>query len=345
MIKIQNIYHMLAYVYSQLRQKQFLNAGTEEFENAAGLLATLLSRGVRQQLKQGIYREYQDEREQLALVRGKIDVAQSVKTRSVLLKQLVCEFDEYTIDNRLNQIIKATIRVLLGADISFEQKLELNRLLVHLREVTDIDVRKVSWRFRFNQHNQSYRVLMSVCQLVAEGLLQTDSKGTVRVLDYLHEGQMSDLFERFVREYYVKNHPRLNARATMIRWAGENDSLEFLPIMGTDTVLSAGSQTLIIDTKFYETPMLERHGARKYRSSHLYQVFAYVKNLQAQKDEGAEVSGLLLYAASSTGEVPTRFFDLSGSQVGVMAVNLDQDFAKIEKQLDEIPARLLAGSR
>ena len=58
MIRIQNIYYMLAYAFQVLREQVYKSCGTEEFENTADLLSAILSKGVATQIKRGLGRTY-----------------------------------------------------------------------------------------------------------------------------------------------------------------------------------------------------------------------------------------------------------------------------------------------
>ena len=97
-IRIQNIYHMLAYAFQVLREQGYRDVATEEFDNTAELCAAILARGISSQLKRGLGREYVDKTEALSSLRGKIEVTESVKTRSVLRRQMVCSYDEISVD-------------------------------------------------------------------------------------------------------------------------------------------------------------------------------------------------------------------------------------------------------
>ena len=171
MIRIQNIYHMLAYAFQVLREQGYRDVATEEFSNTAELCAAILSRGISTQLKRGLGREYVDRTEALSSLRGKIEVTDSLKTRSVLRRQMVCSYDEFSVDTRMNRILKATCGLLLRSDIDKARKKELKRLLVFFSDVNDVDISTVDWHMRFDRNNQTYRMLMNVCWLVAEGLL------------------------------------------------------------------------------------------------------------------------------------------------------------------------------
>ena len=60
-IFIKNVYYMLAYAFTNLKQGLYENIAGEAFDNIHNLFAailSLLSQGMAKQLKQGLYREY-----------------------------------------------------------------------------------------------------------------------------------------------------------------------------------------------------------------------------------------------------------------------------------------------
>ena len=57
-ILIRNVFYMLSYAFQVLKQTNFRSMETEVFEDAEDLMAGILTRGVSQQLKQGLYKEY-----------------------------------------------------------------------------------------------------------------------------------------------------------------------------------------------------------------------------------------------------------------------------------------------
>ena len=346
MIRIQNIYHMLAYAFQVLREQGYADVATEEFDNTAELLAAILARGVSSQVKRGLGREYLPRAETLATLRGRIDVTETVKTRAVLRRQMVCDYDEFSIDTPMNRILKATMRLLARADIDKARRKELRGLLAHFADVADIDLMHVDWRLRFNRNNQVYRMLMNVCWLVAEGLLQTQKDGSVRLADFLDEQRMSRLYEKFILEYYRREHPELQAEASYIKWALDDvprgaymadDALDMLPAMHSDVMLSQGSSVLIIDAKYYAQGTQCHFDKRTYHSDNLYQIFTYVKNKEAEL-AGAEhtVSGLLLYAGTDEEAQPDGTYLMSGNRIGMRTLDLDQPFETIRAQLDAI---------
>ena len=339
MIRVQNIYHMLAYAFQVLREQGYRDVATEEFPNTAELCAAILICGTNSQVKRGLGREYIDRTSALSTLRGKFEMTDSLKTRSVLRRQMVCSYDEFSIDTPMNRILKATIMLLLRSNTSKERKRKLKRLLAYFGDVSDVDLATVNWQMRFNRNNQTYRMLITVCWLVAKGLLQTQEDGTTRFSDFLDDQRMSRLYEKFILEYFKREHPELDVGAPHINWALDDGVDDMLPTMRSDIVLSLGETTLIIDAKYYSNVMQHQYDTYSIHSHNLYQIFTYVKNREAElarADVPHEVSGMLLYARTDEKIQPDVVYKMSGNQISVRTIDLDAPFEDIRKQLDEI---------
>ena len=337
MIPVQNIYYMLAYAFQVLNENGYKDIATEQFDNVGELCAAILAKGVSIQLKRGLGKEYIPQTEALSSLRGKIDIAESVKTQSMLRKQLVCAYDEFTVNSYMNRIIKSTMELLIRSKIRPVQKKELRKLLVFFGDVESLDVREINWKLQYNRNNQSYRMLINVCYLVVKGLLQSNSAGATKLMDFLDEQRMCRLYEKFILEYYRKEHPEIKANASQIPWQLDDDFGAMLPVMQSDIMLSKGSTTLIIDAKYYSRTTQSQYGVNTLHSGNLYQIFTYVKNKDAEYgDEPHTVSGMLLYAQTDEVVQPNHVYQMSGNQISVRTLNLNLPFEEIKVQLDGI---------
>lgn len=337
MIPIRNIYYMLSYVFRLLKEQGYKKIATEEFHNVADLCAAILIKGIASQLKQGLGREYIPETETLSALRGKINVSESIKTMTMLRNQMICTYDEFSVNSRMNQIIKTTVRMLMYANISKERKKDLRKQILFFSEVDEIDLNTIDWNIQYNRNNQTYRMLIAICYLVVKGLLQTKNDGTVQVMDFLDEQRMCRLYEKFILEYYRKEHPEITANASQISWKLDNDISDMLPVMQTDIMLSQGNSILIIDAKYYSHTMQTQYDTRSIHSGNLYQIFTYVKNKEAELDDKPHiVSGMLLYAKTDEKQFPNYTYQMSGNKISVKTLDLDCDFGKIAEQLDAI---------
>ena len=333
---------MLAYAFQVLNEQGYRNIATEDFENTAELCAAILARGINIQIKRGLGKEYIPRTEALSSLRGKIDITESIKTQALQRKQLACSYDEFSVNSYMNRIIKSTVLLLLRADITKARKKELRKVLVFFDDVDVIDLYSVNWNMQYNRNNQTYRMLISICFLVVKGLLQTQSDGTTKLMDFLDEQRMHRLYEKFILEYYRKEYPQITANASQIPWQLDDDMSAMLPVMQTDIMLSHGEKTLIIDAKYYAHSTQIQYDKHSLHSGNLYQIFTYVKNKEAElADRPHEVSGMLLYAKTDEDIYPENAYRMSGNRIEVRTLNLDGDFDSIRKQLDGIAEKYL----
>jgi len=340
MIRIQNIYYMLAYAFQILKEKTYSNVATEEFKNTADMFASILITGLSIQIKRGLNREYIEEKETLSGLRGKIDVTSSIKKQTFIKQQLVCDYDEFSIDSYKNQIIKTTAELLMKSDIPLLKKRELRSLMLYFKDVKTLDPYSINWNLQYNLNNQTYRVLISICYLVIKGLLQTTSNGKLKVMEFLDEQRMSKLYERFILEYYKKEHPQIKTASSQIDWALDDGISTMLPTMQSDITLSYDRRALIIDAKYYAQTTQLHFDVRTLHSNNLYQIFTYVKNKSVL---GGKVSGMLLYAKTDELIQPNQKFKMSGNTICVSTLDLDCDFSQVSSQLDTIANDFISG--
>lgn len=325
---------MLTYAFRVLNEQGYKKIATEEFSNIAELCAAILCKGLSIQIKRGLDREYVEQEEALSSLRGKINISESIKTRTVFQKQLICTYDDFSVNSYMNQIIKTTMLLLLNSDISKTRKKDIRKLLLFLDEVDVLDVHLINWSLRYNRNNQTYRMLISICYLVIAGLLQTNIDGTTQLMDFIDEQRMCRLYERFLFEYFKKECPQISVSASQIPWVLDNDMSAMLPIMQSDIMLTYEKKILIIDAKYYSRTTQSFYDSHTLHSNNLYQIFTYVKNKASQiQEEGYEVSGMLLYARTDEIFQPDNAYRMSGNKISVSTLNLNCDFSEIVSQL------------
>ena len=334
MIKIQNIYYMLSYAFKVLKGQEYVKCATEEFENTADLMAAILSKGIAIQIKRGLIREYIEVTEPLSSLRGKIDVTESIKTQTLIKQQLICTYDEFSVNCYMNQIIKTTVELLLRHDISKVRKKELRNLMLYFKDIKTLDINQINWKLRFNRNNQTYQMLINICWLIIKGLLQVDNQGNMKMQKFLDEQHMHRLYEKFILEYYRKEFPMLKVSASQIPWNLDDEENHMLPVMRSDIMLSYGEKTLIIDAKYYAHTVQSQFGVKTLHSNNLYQIFTYVKNLDVSNS--GNVSGMLLYAKTDEEILPNNEYRMSGNKISVKTLDLNCDFNEIVVQLNKI---------
>lgn len=338
MIPVQNIYYMLSYAFQVLNEQGYKNIATEQFYNTTELMAAILEKGIEIQLKRGLIKEYIPKTETLSSLRGKIDIAESIKTQSMLRKQLICTYDEFTVNSTMNRIIKSTVELLLRSNISKQRKKKLRKLMIYFGEVDLVDLHTIDWNIQYNRNNQTYRMLISICYLVVKGLLQTQSDGSTKLMDFLDEQRTCKLYEKFILEYYRKEFKnQLVTNASQISWQLDNEENSMLPVMQSDIMLQRDDRVLIIDAKYYQHSTQVHFDKYTIHSGNLYQIFTYVKNKEYElREKEHTVSGMLLYAKTDEEIYPNNVYQMSGNQITVRTLDLNLPFDEIAEQLDTI---------
>lgn len=124
--------------------------------------------------------------------------------------------------------------------------------MLFFSSVDTIEPASIKWTtIRFQRSNQSYRMLISLCQFILEGMLLTTGKGEYKMASFVDEQRMCRLYEKFILEYFSKHYRDLDVRASQIPWALDDGVGTMLPIMQSDITLSYGNKVLIIDAKYY----------------------------------------------------------------------------------------------
>ncbi len=340
-IFIKNVYYMLAYAFKRLNKEDYRELAKERFDNIHELFAEIIALGVTNQVKQGLYREYVPMQEELSVMRGKLNINDTIRLQVQKKQKLACEFDEFSEDNLYNQILKMTmLRLVRTQNLKKDQRQKLKKLMIWFDNVTLIRPEMIPWsRLTYQRSNSNYELLINICYLLLDGMLQTTEDGQFRLMHFSHD-QMNLLFQNFVLNFYKKEFPDIKASSKQLYWSEDNSNplVKFLPVMQTDILLETkqSDRKLIIDTKYYEKIMLQNHEKFSVSPGNLYQILSYVKNMD--KDNVGNVSGLLLYARTDEDYFPSdgEPIAVGNNLIDVKTLDLNTDFECIRTQLRTI---------
>ena len=336
MIPIRNVYYMLSYVFHKLKDGVYVRCATEDFPNVVDLLAEILILGLSAQLKRGLEKGYHPITESTQSIRGKINLSESVCTLSRLKGRMVCEYDCFDENCYRNRILKTAVQVLLHQDICYKQKQRLRKLLHYFRDVEEIAPELICWRQQYNRNNESYQLLMGICYMILRNLIQTQENGCMKLKQFFDEKDLCRLYEKFILNYFRREHPELRSSSEQIAWALVGNRNPLLPVMQSDVILRDGKKTLIIDAKFYTDNLQHRYGySHSIHSLNLYQIYTYVDNYRRlHPDE--EVYGMLLYARTDALLQPDIEIPMHDTTISVRTLDMNREFRDIAAQLDRI---------
>lgn len=329
---------MLCYSFygEQLNLKDEAKLGTEAFENIYKLFSLLLCLLLKREVKKGIHREYINTNEELKTVHGKIDINKTINNNSLTGKKIYCEFSDYSDNCLLNQIIKTTLFYLLKSDeIGNTVKDEIKRMLNYFLMVDLIDIRSIRWeQVKFNRNNLSYKYIVDLCQLILNGLIVSDEEGDNKFKEFLDDTRVSAIFENFIKAYFRKHYPELNASSRKLYLSDK--PIMNIPMMKTDITLEYDNRMLIIDAKFYSKILKESYNSncKTISNSHLNQIYVYVDSQDPNKT--GNVKGMLLYA-QTINEPSVEFgFSMIGHDIFIRTLDMNEEWDNIRKRLNLI---------
>ena len=338
--KVKNIYYMLCYSFygEQLNEKDESSLGEEAFENIYNLFSLLLCLILKKQIKKGLHKEYINVDDELSTIRGKIDLNKTINNNSLVRKKIYCDFDEYSENCLLNQIIKTTMFYLLKSNkIGSTIKDEIKRLLNYFSNVEVIDIKSIKWdQVKFNRNNLSYKYVVDLCRLILKGLIVSDKNGNNKFKEFLDDTRISAIYENFIKAYYRKHYPELNASSKKL-YLNDKPMLDFIPMMKTDITIEFEDRMLIIDAKFYNKILRENYlnaRCRTISSNNLYQIMAYIDNQDPYKT--GNVSGMLLYAQTVNEPTIDIKQQLNMHTIMVKTLDLNESWENIKTQLNNI---------
>ena len=315
-------------------------AGIDKSPDLPNLFAKLLSAGTRKILRRGLDRGYKTFTEELVNPRGRLRLDRMIKEATRLRGSAICDFDELTHDILHNQVLKVTLTNLASCpDVEKETRRDLRSLARRFHDVADIQLSDHCFRrVVVSRNNREYMFLMRLCEFVFWSLMPDERGGTARFQQVFNDDvRMSAVFEDFLRNFYELNRTEYRVRAEAPEWyvtdTTEGDRV-FLPRMLTDITLRHRDHTIIVDAKFYPTPLVQSHRGEgeRVRSQHLYQLITYLQHERVRHDRG--LSGMLIYP--DVGRSVRLRYRLLGIPILVATVDLGKEWRDIETELHEL---------
>lgn len=270
-VTIKNFFGMLEYAY-HLKSFNFIEGlnSCESLEEFYQRLAYLLAQKIIERSRTGLYRTYISKADNLAYIRGRLDVRQAIK--KPWDTKLKCHYQEYTADIEDNQILAWTLFIICRSGLCQETILstihQAYRTLHGLVSLKAFSGRNCLIR-EYNRLNGDYQLLHALCQFFLDNTGASHEKGNNTTLPFLVD--MAQLYEVFVAEWFKSNlPPHLFIKSQEIIKIGNNLTFK------TDLVIydvATKKPRYIIDTKY----------STKLKSEDIAQVATYALTKECQE--------------------------------------------------------------
>jgi 5-methylcytosine-specific restriction enzyme subunit McrC len=346
-IPIRNLWHMLLYAWNELPANGLLTSGeVESAPTLDALFALVLIRSMQQRLRTGLGHSYVDQSKSLRGVRGRINFSESLKEHSFDRGEANCDFQEYSANEPRNQIVLATVTKLIQTGEFGPDKAEADAVRHSLRllsrSLDGIDLIELSpaliARQLSIQNDQDYRLMLSVCELILQRQMPLEVEASQPLPGLDRDALiLYRIYERFVANFYrikLKGW-EVNAQKRL-DWHAEEPN-EHLPAMIPDLILQEQKtgRMIVLDTKFTAGSLVENQwGKPVYDSSHLYQLYAYLRSQEHLSESHRVATGILLYPSAHFSVSET--LQLQEHLVRLECTDLAASWQDVEKQLLEV---------
>ena len=276
-------------------------------------------------VRQGIARSYVDVQDNLAFLRGKLQLTEHLKQNMFQGNRFYCEFDEFEANRPINRLVKRALEVV-------QRESRDRRNLQHCRELlfwfdrvpssTDIvrDFRAV----RQDRLVQHYAPAMPTCRLILEGLNPLTRGGENRTISLLFD--MNTVFQDYVVAMLAKQFPDwdINAQVRGYHLVERfNGKPHFGLVPDVELCHKRNSSRAIADCKWKLLDDAESNWGIS--RSDMYQLYAY-----CQKCLPSQVSScvFLIYPKTDKFSVPLGpfYFDKNATQkLYALPFDLEQD--------------------
>ena len=246
--------YMLVYAYDIRLSHEMLFAAQNEEHRIFEVFIRLFSDELLNEFKQGVFKKYITLQENLKVLRGKYLLEKNLT--NFYHQNLYCEFDEFSMDNELNQFFLYAIRMFQ----KYSSYVNLHRCEAVLDEVDYFNVDFKRLNIHFDRMNSRYKKSYEVAQLILRKLVPMTSAGTQKSFAFLFD--MAEVFEKFVGRLYQE----IDA-TTQLQVQKNFGNLQLKPDIITEI--------MIIDTKYKSVKDRDELAAHD-----KYQMFTYGANFK-----------------------------------------------------------------
>lgn len=235
-------------------------------------------------VRRGLPHRYREREDDLAFLRGKLDIPRQLARHSVRPDRLACRFEELSVDTPLNRVLKAAVTrlaLMSGSDTNLRRLAELAARF----EFVGRSPAPAREPVRLDRTNTAFHRLYRLAQALLAGQWQSTTSGDSEGFGLLFP--MNDLFEKFVgRTMRAVLAPRsVNLQHTgnyaleggyAVKGNGEGKRLFALR---PDIVVDGD---IVIDTKWKELNA-EKETTLGVSQDDVYQMLAYARAYQAKR--------------------------------------------------------------
>ncbi len=344
MIAIENIYYILLYAWDHYEEGKAINLDLDDCPDLPNLFSNILVNASKRLIKKGLHKDYITNSQELSFIKGKVNLKKTLKKNTLLKGKIYCDIDYLNIDTIPNKIIKRTLLNLkANKNLSFKNKNKIAPILEYFEKCeASLSINNYLKQLKLNNNNYYYRLAINLCKIINYIQVPSNKKGEFLFKNILEdEITMSSVFETFIRNFYKIEQEKFKISVDRFNWDIEADleASKLIPSNITDVTLRSNDKTIIIDTKYYKSPLAtNQYGKKQVRPDHLRQIISYLMNFENREGPDKKADGILLYPLVEHQQKLSHSITWKNHKISFISINLNQEWKRIHKDLLELVA-------
>lgn len=242
-----------------------LHGDLSDTESFLELLITVYVRFVKSAVDRQLFFCYEDVEEEGSYVKGKIDFRDYIlnKYPSGQQNRLRYRYSSFEFDNKLNQIIKHTCRLLFNITTQTGNKRVIHDILMKLGDVSDRNCQPYDCdTIKLNSLQVNYATVLSMSKMFLLNKVSTESMGLSDSFCFLFPAEL--LFEGFIAGFIKESFGDAAKVTTQSRKLYLTELVVDGEVIGNrfqlkeDIVVEYGDAIIVLDTKYKEIDRLDR---------------------------------------------------------------------------------------
>ena len=281
------------------------------------VLILVFARRLVSEIRKGLTRSYNRQNDDLARLRGKLDVTRQFTKFAAMPQILACEFDEFSADNSLNRLLAcATSLLMRRTNIAGTQRL-LAEIDSHFAGITPVTVHQaLRETITLDRKTQRWEVCERLARLLLQSLYQTvhggkrDGVALLFDMNRLFEAYVTRVAQKALRPMGYTVWAQRPQKALLHDKAGRRAF-----ITKPDIYVEGHGQVIIIDTKW--KPLDFSKGNFGISQADAYQMHGYARVYDAE-------STVLLYPKMNDqcGALASWTFEKSESSLVLATIDI-----------------------
>jgi len=259
-----NFLHLLSYTYLDKIMIDFDGiARADEGKLLIEIFAQLFIKETTSIIKSGLYRNYITITDEVVNIRGRLLIAQNIRSPQKIRTKHWCEFDEISYDVLVNQCILYSTELLSRLITNLEIKNDLikikNIFMSQNVTLTKISVSKAD-SIILHRLNKKYENIIEFCKLILKKFAYGEFAISGNLIPDI-TFSMWYLFQQFVHKALKDSFPSYSITKPneehvihrILNYSPEDEHFRNeTPMLEPDNVIRKGNKKLILDTKYEE---------------------------------------------------------------------------------------------